>query len=247
MRIKQSIEALNYQDTKKFFKKRASKFKENNPYSVTMYQDNNKRIVQERNKKEIAKLKPLLKLNPASKVLDVACGIGRWADAIEEDIQEYCGVDFSDELIAIANQRNHKQNYTFYEGSVIDIEDILMRNHKGTFNVVLMIGILMYINDDDLFPVMEQIIDRCEADATVCIREPIGVTERLTLKNFFSEELKDTYNAIYRTRKELIACFEKTFLEHGFVIENEGFMFEDKELNNRKETEQYFYIFRRKP
>ena len=246
MRIKQAIENLNYQDTREFFKKRAKKFREDNPYSVTMYQDNNEKIVKERNQKEIEKLKPMLCLDWESRVLDVACGIGRWADAIQENIQEYCGVDFSGELIEIANKRNTKrQRYAFYEGSVIEIDKVLEENHKGTYNVVLMIGIFMYINDDDMLSAIRQIIARCEADATVCIREPIGVTERLTLKDFFSEELDDTYNAIYRTREEFASCFEETFLKCGFVIEKEGFMFEEKELNNRAETEQYYYILRR--
>ena len=60
MRIKEKIENIDYNDTKLFFKKRAEKFQESNPYSVTMYQDNNEEIVRQRNKKEIEKLMPLL-------------------------------------------------------------------------------------------------------------------------------------------------------------------------------------------
>ena len=45
MRIKEKIENIDYNDTKLFFKKRAEKFQESNPYSVTMYQDNNEEIV----------------------------------------------------------------------------------------------------------------------------------------------------------------------------------------------------------
>lgn len=57
---KRKIENIDYNDTKLFFKKRAEKFQESNPYSVTMYQDNNEEIVRQRNKKEIEKLMPLL-------------------------------------------------------------------------------------------------------------------------------------------------------------------------------------------
>lgn len=245
MRIKKTKENLDYQNTRDFFRKRAQKYREDNPYSVTMYQDNNESIVRARNQKEIDKLKPLLRLNSMSRVLDVACGIGRWADAIDENVSEYCGIDFSAELISIARKRNHKQNYVFYEGSVIELEKVLEEHDRGTYNVVLMMGIFMYINDADMVNAVKQVIERCTPDATVCIREPIGVSERLTLKDFFSEELGDTYNAIYRTRKEFTDCFKETFLKCGFVIEREGAMFEEKGLNNRKETEQYFYILRR--
>ena len=94
MRIKEKIEAINYDETKQFFKKRAAKYKENNPYSVTMYQDNNADLVKARNEKEIKKMLPKLSITEETKVLDVACGIGRWADALPENIAEYCGLDF---------------------------------------------------------------------------------------------------------------------------------------------------------
>ena len=77
MRIKNKVENIDYKETKLFFKKRAEKFQENNPYSVTMYQDNNAEIVKQRNKKEIEKLLPKLHIEKNSRVLDVACGIGR--------------------------------------------------------------------------------------------------------------------------------------------------------------------------
>lgn len=95
---------------KTLFKKRAEKFQESNPYSVTMYQDNNEEIVRQRNKRD-RKLMPLLHMEKEAKVLDVACGIGRWADALPEDIKEYCGMDFSEELVAIANKRNHRNRF----------------------------------------------------------------------------------------------------------------------------------------
>ena len=69
MRIKEKIENINYQETKQFFSKRATKYKENNPYSVTMYQDNNADLVKARNKKEIEKLLPKLSITQESKVL----------------------------------------------------------------------------------------------------------------------------------------------------------------------------------
>ena len=101
MRIKEKVANIDYSETRQFFKNRAQKFQEDNPYSVTMYQDNNKELVQERNKKEVGRILPMLQLDERSRVLDIACGIGRWADALPGNIAEYCGVDFSSELIKI--------------------------------------------------------------------------------------------------------------------------------------------------
>ncbi len=41
MRIKKEKENIRYSDTKEFFAKRAKKYREDNPYSVTMHQNNN--------------------------------------------------------------------------------------------------------------------------------------------------------------------------------------------------------------
>lgn len=245
MRIKTDKVNLNYSNTKDFFDKRANKFNDNNPYSVTMYQDNNPEIVIERNKKEIERLKPYLNLDGNSKLLDVACGIGRWADAILEEIQEYCGIDFSGELIKIALRRNKKNNFSFIEGSITDIKEVLIKNKKQNFNKILMAGILMYLNDDDLLSVLKQVEWACSEKATICVREPIALKERLTLKEFYSKELCDNYNAIYRTQKELFEVFNNTIICKGFKIKKIGHLFNEDSLNNRKETTQYFFVFER--
>lgn len=245
MRIMEEVADIDYTATHQFFKNRAEKFRPDNPYSVTMYQDDDADLVRERNHREVEKLYPMLKLEGKSKVLDVACGIGRWADAIEDDVLEYCGVDFSDELIEIANKRNQKKNYHFYAGAAYRIEEVLAEHSCGRYNVILMIGILMYLNDRDLLSTLEQIERVSEEHATICVREPIGIRDRLTLKDFYSEELKDNYNAIYRTREELFGVFDAALLEKGFRIREEGFMFDDEQLNNRKETAQYYFILER--
>lgn len=246
MRIKEQITDIDYQETKKFFTKRAAKFQDENPYVVTMYQDNHPELVKERNKAETEKLCPKLRLSKNTRILDIACGIGRWADAIDTDIEAYCGIDFSGELIEIANKRNKKENFSFYEGAISETDKVLVQNGKGKYNTVLMVGILMYLNDQDLLQTLQAVERACEKQALLCIREPIGISERLTLKDFFSEELQDNYNAIYRTREEFQKFFQKAFLEKGFSVVEEGFLFDADGLNNRKETAQYYYIIERK-
>lgn len=245
-RIKSSVEKISYDETRDFFKNRALKFNEENPYSVTMYQDNNPELVIKRNISEIAVLKPLLNLNEASSVLDIACGIGRWADSIDENINKYCGIDFSPELIEIACKRNADyKNKTFLVGAANETKKVLFENNQGKFNVALLIGILMYLNEKDVADTLMQVADVLEEEAVICIREPVGLDDRLTLKSFYSQELKDNYNAIYRTRDELMDMFAETLIKSGFKISQEGFLFTRENLNNRKETEQYYYIFRR--
>lgn len=246
MRVKKDIIEINYHETKDFFQKRIKKFNDKSPYSLTMYQDKNPDLVKKRDEKEKGKLLPLLKINHNSKILDIACGIGRWSDAICTDISEYCGIDFCEEFIEIAKDRNCLlNNRFFYVGSTKDIENILLANNKGKYNCILLMGILIYLNDEDIKNTMLQIENVCENHAIICIREPIGANDRLTLKNNFSEELEANYNAIYRTKEELMRYFEKYLLTKGFHLNESSYLFDKDELNNRKETVQYYFIFER--
>lgn len=103
----------------------------------------------------------------------------------------------------------------------------------------------MYLNDRELADTLEQVETISQERTVICIREPLGISKRLTLKDFFSEELEDNYNAIYRTRQELRKFIDRAFLQKGFIVSQEGFLFEEDALNNRKETAQYFYMLER--
>lgn len=228
-----------------FYEARAERYQEKNPYAVTMLQDNNPQLVKERNQKETEKLLPLLSLDGKSRVLDVACGIGRWYDAIDTDIEEYCGVDLCEGLIQIAKERHKEDNVDFLTGAATELCQVLEQNGKGKYNRALVIGGLMYFNDEDICDVLNQICRVTDKDSILCMREPIGISDRLTLRDFYSDELQHSYNAIYRTREELMKFFASTLLVSGFCVEKEGWLFED-DLNNRKETAQYYFVFRRK-
>jgi len=244
MRVMKDKLELDYEKTKVFFSHRSNKYNENNPYSVTMYQDDHPELVLRRDKSEKEKLLPLLQLNSNSKVLDLACGVGRWADATAEYVNSYMGVDFSDELIKIAESRVQGDNISFRTGSATDLPAVLSVDER--YNRILIVGLFMYLNDKDVLELSRKLCDYCEPETTICIREPLGIDERLTVRDHFSSKLQDTYHAIYRTRDEIIGILNKTLLQQGFNIAEEGFLFEDQSLNNRKETAQYYFIFRRR-
>lgn len=136
-------------------------------------------------------------------------------------------------------------DFFYCVGGANEIAAVLKKNGKGLYNRILIVGILMYLNDVDMADSLRQIEKVCETKSVICIREPIAIEERLTLKDFFSEELNDYYNAIYRTRDELMVSINEMFLNKGFRIKEEGFLFDDDALNNRKETAQYYYILER--
>ncbi len=246
MRIKGDKQDISYKKTKVFFDHRIQRYNEDNPYSVTMYQDKHPELIKSRNEKEISKLLPKLELDQNSKVLDVACGIGRWSDAIDCEIKYYCGVDFCDGFIELAKQRNkHNANRFFYTCRSTEIENTLRKENRHDFNRILFVGSLMYLNDIDVFETLTQVERLCAKESIIVIREPIGIDTRLTLEEQYSDELEDEYNAIYRTRNELVDLMRESLLAKGFRIIEEDDMFIEKGLNNRKETKQYYYVLKR--
>ena len=244
---------LIYKDTKAFFEERAEKYNDANPYGATMYQDNNSELVKNRNEMEKQRILPLLRIDPQSVVLDIACGVGRWADILgDSQMKQYYGTDFSSKMIGIARERVQQPNCSFYIADTGEIKEVFKNpgwdksgSEKYACNRILLAGILCYLNDQDIGKLFDDLNDICAADTRIYIRVPVGIEERLTLKDFYSDELKTEYNAIYRTRNEYYKIMEGTLIKNGFHIEEEGYLYEDDSLNNRVETRQYFFIISR--
>ena len=217
MRKKNNIIKLDYSKTKEFFDNRFAKYNEKNPYAVTMYQDNHPELVAYRNKAETKKLIPLLKTDEHSRILDVGCGIGRFADAIGNGIEYYLGVDFEEGFIKVANERNKDELHHFEAITVNDVASRCANGMLRKFNRILMIGILLYFNDDDIPSLLSDVYECLDDNSVICVREPIAIEDRLTLSQEFSEELNDEYNAIYRTKEELLNDKEtlKSFVAVG--------------------------------
>ncbi|MBP5787104.1 MAG: class I SAM-dependent methyltransferase [Kiritimatiellae bacterium] len=245
MRVKKEHLELDNGHIRDFFRARAGKYKEANPYAVTMYQDEHPELVKQRDEREKAKLLPLLGLDKDSRVLDLACGIGRWADAVADKVGLYLGIDFSAELVSIAEKRINVPNVRFRVGAATELDAVLAPDEQ--FNRVLIVGLLMYLNDDGVQRCARTLEKHCDQGTVICIREPLGIDARFTLKDHFSPELNATYNAVYRTRDELVALLAPALLSNGFTIGHEGFLFGDQVLNNRKETSQYFFILENTP
>lgn len=243
MRIKREKVDIDYVKTKSFFEARGAKYSEEYPYVTTMYQDQHPQLTEERNRAETARILPLLQLDEASRVLDLGCGIGRWADSITCPIDSYLGVDFSENLVQIARSRNRKVNFSFEQMSICDFKEYYEGSGLRPFNRLIIAGVFTYLNDEDVDKVLQFLQGVLSCGAIVYIREPVGIQERLTLKDFYSQELEHKYNTIYRSAEE----YRKMFQEHAPALLpiQDGFLFDTPVLNNRKETSQYYFVLRK--
>jgi cyclopropane fatty-acyl-phospholipid synthase-like methyltransferase len=223
-----------------FFEGRSKKIDENNPYISAIYQDDNPALAVCRDRYEKDYVSSRLSLTQDSKVLDVGCGIGRWADAISHKIAHYVGIDFSEPMIEQAKVRHFRSSVDFYVMAAQDISPDTLGVHSY-FDKVIISGILLYMDDNDIISFFSKIPTLLVKDALFYIREPLALNERLTLKGVLSKELKQKYYAIYRTKNELVDLVIRGL---GVQIDcNFEMLFKDVEMNNRQETQQFYSIF----
>lgn len=226
-----------------FFAERAEKAKKIGPLRAVIYQDKHPDLAERRDAVEKALLLPKLRLQVSDHVLDIGCGTGRWTMEIAKRVAKYHGTDFSDGLIEVARAENRKAKNVSY--SVLPSVSVSLKAIGETepFDKIIIFGLLIYLNDEDVIETLLRVIDVAASQCYVLIREPVAIGERLTIKEHFSEDLDQTYNAIYRTEEELLSMACLTLIPHGFALAEVGYVYEQKELNNRSETVQKWYFF----
>ena len=231
---------------KEFFESRGRKSDYANPYVSVCYQDANPELTKLRDAYEKKKIEPLLMLNKKNRLLDVGCGIGRWADAIENCVGYYLGIDISHTLIEKAlNRKGNSADFC-----ILSAADISKKKLKVNilFDRVIISGVLLYMNDNDVTRALQGIASVCSQDCLIYLREPLAREERLSLDRYWSEELMSDYSAIYRTQKELQDLLEMWLTPAGFKISIFRELYDDSNLLNRKETSQlYTFLTRGNP
>jgi len=243
---KRSVE-INYQSTQAFFDARGIG-KYENTLSATMYQDHEPELVAKRDLAEKKVVTSLLPLHQIKKVFDMGCGIGRWAGFFCNTplAASYLGIDFSSSLIQQAHRlavEKDWKNAKFQIMSVTEVNNAEL-SLSPPYDFIMISGVLIYLNDTDCLKVLKTALSLCAPNGIVYLREPLAKETRLTLQDVYSEELKNTYSAIYRTEIEMAELIGKVFDEKKFISHGWQELFID-ELEKRKETRQYFAVLKR--
>ena len=225
-------EDIDSNDVKNFFSDRANRELESD-LSIVLFQD--KENSEQRHIEEKKLFHEHIDVE-GKKVLEVGCGIGRWTEALHDKCESYLGIDYTEELIEIAKKSYNYDNCYFQVMSATDIkiDELLV---EPPFDIIIFSGVLMYINDEDLKLVIEELNQVGAEDKKLFIMEPISCMEsRLTLKDFYSEGLDADYNAIYRTEGEYLEFFEG--LNYNKIFSDDIF----KDLSDHSETKYMFFV-----
>lgn len=239
------VRDIDYAATLRFFEGRAERAPSLHPLSVTMYQDSHPELAEARDRAEQERILPLLDLSPATRVLDVGCGTGRWGRILAGRVGRYLGVDFSPGLVDIA-RRDLTPLYADGAAAVQALPAQALGDGglvtDGPFDLVVVSGVLLYLNDTDCATTLRAIDALASSGTQLYLREPVGAGRRLTLDGHWSDELADAYSAIYRTaddyRVVMAACLPAWSVASGGALH-------PPELANRADTSQEFWILRR--
>ncbi len=196
-------------------------------YSTVLLGDQDPEYARKWDQSEKEFILPKLQINSEKTVLDLGCGLGRWASAIVDSAKAYYGVDFSSEMIAVAKERFQTYDNCYFQNKTFsDALHDFAKEGIG-FDVVIIAGVSMYINDDVLTDCYRKLSKVLNKNAIVYIEESVGIKERLTLNHIWSENLQDYYGAIYRTAKEY-EDFLKELTEKSVIVEKGYMDFLDK-------------------
>jgi SAM-dependent methyltransferase len=238
MRYTGTAHDISYDATLAFFESRGRTATADAPQTATMYQD--KVLAEKRDACERDTVLPLLALGGDERVLDIGCGYGRWAEVLLGRVGEYVGVDFSGELLKLAEARRLPRS-RFERLAAQDVRPGAFEHPR--FDLFICSGILIYLNDGDVIRLATAIAAMAEPGARVYLREPMAVTGgRLTLDRFPSAELKSEYSAVYRTPAQCHELFGAPLRPAGFTCTVEQPLY-PPELCNRQETEQQIQLW----
>lgn len=236
--------SINTERVKDFYNKRAAMVEEKGWEAVSLGSENPEIAARIYNYDQ-NELFPKLGIDGETRVLEVGCGMGRWANIILPHCREYYGIDFSEGILNAAKKicHDYADRGHFYHMSASEAVEKDTAFWGGGFGSILFSGVCMYINDDKLKQVFEKVCQLCDKKCTICIRETAAFVDRLTLNEFPSEALKSTYNAIYRTQQEYNNLFEP-FFKASFVIAEQDFL-PDYLGRKREDTNSWCTILRR--
>lgn len=245
-RIHGTPTTLDYEKVRAFFTRRSSRIQELGLLKVTMYQD--EELARRRDAHEKETLLPTLGVTRDTRVMDIGCGVGRWADLLAPQVAAYLGTDFCEAYVSAAQERLDSAGLprTTHRCQYLAAEDISVTALSITppFDLVIVAGLLTFLNDDDVLTLLRKLPDLTERQGTIYIREPVGLEGRLTLREHYSEELGEYYHAVYRSVQEYEALFRQTLNTFQFLRDQPLY---PADLCNRKETAQHVFLLKLQP
>lgn len=139
---------------------------------------------------------------PTGRVLDLGCGIGHWAEHFSERFSEVVAVEGSQRFYESLKTRTAtKKNINAVHCDVLDYTP------NGTFDLIFLGGLLMYLNTADAITLLQRLKLRLNPDGIILCRESTIREGR--------ETRQGDYQAVYRSKK----LYSELFHQSGLTTE----------------------------
>jgi len=189
--------------------------------------------------KEIPKMVSYVNPNKDMHMLDLGSGYGTWTFFFANNVKHIDAVDYTKELVDVGIQRMRSENITNIDFCCNSIQQFISAKK---YDMILLSGICIYLNDADIKKLMKHINDYTKKGSIIVLRDGTGLNDKYIISKEYSERLKSMYSAMYRTREEYIDIFKSIGFE---LIKDEDMFEEGSPLNRYKETRLRIYKFRK--
>jgi hypothetical protein len=227
-RIEKKIISIDSEKVKNFY--------ENNLFNHFKGDNALKRYIEE--KRIILNLVNKYKINISS-ILDIGSGDGYPAEIFidNDDVLRYKGFDFSTKGVEIANNKFNKyKQFEFISTDVTKMPPSFFQSNQSSF--VVSCGLFPYINDENISELLI-FLKSLGKNVFYYFRTSMSkLDHRISLQDFYSDELNADYNVIYRTDSE----YKKFFKDCGFEVLEDNFIFSD--IKPREDTGIKYYLLK---
>ena len=230
------INKLDYQKIKHFWNQRGRR---NNPVENIGNLEDEPELHRIKVELEREKMLEYATLKPDHNILDLGAGSGFWSIELARKVKKVVAVDFSESMLELGINNVKKNNITN-----INFVQSACQDYKSDipFDLIFISGLFLYLNDSELEKTMLNILSYSHKDTMVIFRDGTGIGERYEFTNRYSENLKASYSATYRTREEIIKIFESK----DFCLVKDDDVFNNNSLLNKyTETRLRIYLFKK--
>lgn len=182
---------IDYKKTEKFWDDAAKGSSLNNKATVGMLTEGNEYNAIYRKREEEAHFLRIFQPVNTMRVLEVGTGGGRWAFFLSDRVSEVVGIDFSKNMINVAEQQKMElgiDNINFIH------TDLLSFNDNKKFDLIYFSGVLQYINDTEALLSVKKAMSLLKPNGIIISRDTIQELKR--------QVLEGEYPVIFRTISE---------------------------------------------
>lgn len=145
------------------------------------------------------------------KVLEVGCGVGRWANLIISIGAEYIGVDISPEMVKIAKKNNPTGNFYVIDGECLPFPD-------NCFDLVFSVTVLQHIPYNKKEKIIQEMCRITKKGGYIIIIEDICFKKQDKSFNLFPLSPDEWIAAFNKHRCEVVKIVKHKFLQEALLI-----------------------------